>query len=45
MFGFGKGKLTDQLQIKTQAIKAARRGDTKEYDRLMKLFKEAGKKK
>jgi hypothetical protein len=42
---FGKGKLTNQLQIRKQAFDAARKGDTKEYERLMKLYKEAGKKK
>ena len=43
MFGFSDGKLTSQLKIKKQAMEAARKGDTKEYNRLMQLFKEASK--
>jgi len=42
MFGSKPGKLTNQLQIRKQAMEAARKGDTKEFERLMKLFKEAG---
>jgi len=45
MFGFSDGKLTSQLKIKKQAEAAARKGDTKEFERLMQLFREAGKKK
>ena len=45
MFGSKPGKLTNQLKIRKQAMDAARRGDTQEYNRLMQLFREAGKKK
>jgi hypothetical protein len=45
MFGSKPGKLTNQLQIRKQAMEAARKGDTKEFQRLMQLFREAGKKK
>ena len=39
------GELTSKLKIRNAAIKAAREGDTREYQRLMQLFREAGKKK
>ena len=39
------GELTSKLKIRNAAVEAARRGDTREYQRLMRLFQEAGKKK